>query len=81
MNGIYDTNLMRGNIDKINGRATFIDKNTVEVDGNLYSAKHILIATGSKPSVPAYIPGYAVYVNVCVYVYVYVYVHVYLLYI
>jgi glutathione reductase (NADPH) len=40
----------------INGFARFVDKNTVEVDGKHYRAKHILIATGGRPSIPA-IPG------------------------
>ncbi|NHC04973.1 dihydrolipoyl dehydrogenase [Acinetobacter sp. 187] len=35
---------------KISGRATFIDKNTVLVNGNQYQAESFIIAVGSKPS-------------------------------
>lgn len=44
------------NIDHITGKAKFIDTNTVEVDGQQYSADHIVIATGGKPIVPP-VPG------------------------
>lgn len=41
----------------IKGWGKFIDKNTVEVDGkDRYTADHILIATGGKPSLPDF-PG------------------------
>eukprot|EP00730_Choanoeca_flexa_P013323 TRINITY_DN5193_c0_g1_i2.p1 TRINITY_DN5193_c0_g1~~TRINITY_DN5193_c0_g1_i2.p1 ORF type:complete len:455 (+),score=154.14 TRINITY_DN5193_c0_g1_i2:116-1480(+) len=56
LNGIYDRNLEKGNIEKIVGRATFVDKNTVDVDGTQYKAEHIVIATGGYPTVPD-IPG------------------------
>ena len=37
----------------INGFAKFVDKNTVDVDGVLYTADHITIATGGRPSRPS----------------------------
>lgn len=40
------------NIDFVKGKATFIDKNTVSVNGNLYIGKYIVIATGSSPFIP-----------------------------
>ncbi len=40
-------------IDEISGGARFIDSHTVEVDGKLYSANHIAIATGTVPAKPA----------------------------
>ncbi|WP_432359746.1 mercury(II) reductase [Sporosarcina sp. UB5] len=40
----------------INGEATFINENTVEVLGNQITAKRFLIATGASPFVPT-IPG------------------------
>ncbi|MGB9780028.1 dihydrolipoyl dehydrogenase [Caldanaerobacter sp.] len=39
-------------IDVINGKGTFIDKNTVEVNGAKYTAKNFIIATGSKVFLP-----------------------------
>eukprot|EP00055_Hartaetosiga_balthica_P003217 m.6956 g.6956 ORF g.6956 m.6956 type:complete len:485 (-) comp2680_c0_seq1:64-1518(-) len=56
LNGIYDTNLANANIEKIEGKAVFVDSKTVEVNGQLYTADKIVIATGGYPSVPQ-IPG------------------------
>jgi len=43
----------KNNVIYINGTGSFIDKNTIEVNGEKISAKHIIIATGSKPiSIP-----------------------------
>jgi glutathione reductase (NADPH) len=52
----YDRVLGNNNVDVIHGFATFVDKNTVSVNGQHYTADHILIATGGRPSIPA-IPG------------------------
>jgi dihydrolipoamide dehydrogenase len=38
--------------DHVRGHARFVDRNTLEVDGRRISAKSIVIATGSRPSVP-----------------------------
>lgn len=43
------------NIDVINGKATFLDENTIQVDKK-YTAENFIIATGSKTFVPP-IPG------------------------
>jgi glutathione-disulfide reductase len=43
-------------IDRIHGYARFVDANTVEVNGELYHADHIVIATGGQPIVPP-VPG------------------------
>lgn len=40
------------NIDFVKGKATFIDKNTVSVNENLYIGKYIVIATGSSSFIP-----------------------------
>lgn len=56
IHGSYDNMLAKNDITVINGFATFVDKNTVEVDGKQYTAEHILIATGGRPSIPK-IPG------------------------
>jgi dihydrolipoamide dehydrogenase len=43
----------KNNVAYINGTGSFIDKNTIEANGERISAKHIIIATGSKPiSIP-----------------------------
>lgn len=52
----YDRVLGNNNVDVINGFATFIDKNTVEVNGERITADHITIATGGRPTWPK-IPG------------------------
>ncbi|MCC2617193.1 glutathione-disulfide reductase [Aestuariibacter halophilus] len=52
----YDRVLSNNDITVINGFARFVDANTVEVNGQHYSAPHITIATGGKPVRPD-IPG------------------------
>ncbi|QGM81109.1 glutathione-disulfide reductase [Otariodibacter oris] len=48
----YNNVLAKNNVDVINGFAKFVDKNTVEVNGEKITADHILIATGGRPSQP-----------------------------
>ncbi|NXY49779.1 GSHR protein, partial [Ceuthmochares aereus] len=61
LNEIYENNLKKAHIDIIRGygRFTADPKPTVEVNGKKYTAPHILIATGGRPSVPpdSKIPG------------------------
>ena len=52
----YDRVLGNNKIEVIKGFATFVDKNTVEVNGKKITAEHITIATGGRPSIPN-IPG------------------------
>ncbi|GAB9473288.1 Glutathione-disulfide reductase [Globisporangium polare] len=52
LNGIYERNLGNAQVDLIEGVAKFVAKNQVEVDGVVYTGKHILIAVGGKPSLP-----------------------------
>ncbi|HIF9346785.1 TPA: glutathione-disulfide reductase [Photobacterium damselae] len=52
----YETVLGNNKIEVINGFAQFVDAKTVEVDGEHYTADHILIAVGGRPSIPV-IPG------------------------
>lgn len=52
INDWYLTYLADSNIDLIRGFARFVDKRTLEVDGERYHAEHIVIATGGRPSVP-----------------------------
>jgi glutathione reductase (NADPH) len=56
INGYWDGYVTRSGIDHINGYARFVDSSTVDVDGQQYSADHIVIATGGTPIVPS-IPG------------------------
>ena len=57
LNGVYERNWSRENIELIHGAATFHDKKTIEVDGAEYTAPHILIATGTYPILPKDVPG------------------------
>ena len=56
LNSIYDRLLETSGARVIEGTATLVDSNTVEVNGTHYQAKKILLATGSWPSVPDF-PG------------------------
>ncbi|MCZ4368813.1 mercury(II) reductase [Sulfitobacter dubius] len=44
------------NVDYVEGRATFDDDGKLTVDGSLFPAAKVILATGSRPHVPA-IPG------------------------
>ena len=52
----YGGSFKRNGVDLIEGRAEFVDAHTVSVNGELIRAKHIVIATGAHPHIPA-IPG------------------------
>jgi len=52
----YNNVLTKNEITVIHGFARFVDNHTVEVDGERYTAPHILIATGGRPDIPD-IPG------------------------
>jgi len=56
INNYWNDHVVDNGIEQINGHARFVDANTIEVDGKLYSADHIAIATGGKPIVPP-VPG------------------------
>lgn len=56
LNGIYRNLLVNSGVTLLEGHARLQDAHTVEVDGQRFSAKHILIATGGWPQVPD-IPG------------------------
>ncbi|WP_223786639.1 glutathione-disulfide reductase [Marinicella meishanensis] len=56
LNGIYLNLLANAGVALIEGHGSFIDPHTVDIAGKSYSAEHILIATGGRPSVPD-IPG------------------------
>jgi glutathione reductase (NADPH) len=48
----YGNYLSDSNIDAITGTARFVDAKTLEVNGEQYTADHIVIAPGGVPSVP-----------------------------
>ncbi|EDU47006.1 glutathione reductase [Pyrenophora tritici-repentis Pt-1C-BFP] len=67
LNGIYENNLNKDEIEHFRGRAKFVAKDEVEValnDGGVQriKAKHILIATGGRPMIPD-IPGKELCIN------------------
>lgn len=59
LNGTYSNLLKKSNVEHIQGHATFTEDHCVEVNGQKYTADHILIATGGRPIVPSpsQIPG------------------------
>ncbi|MVW75897.1 glutathione-disulfide reductase [Pseudomonas xionganensis] len=56
LNGIYRNLLVSSGVTLLDGHARLLDGHSVEVNGQRYSARHILIATGGWPHVPD-IPG------------------------
>lgn len=56
LNDVYRSLLVNSGVTLLTGHARLVDAHCVEVDGQRYSAKHILIATGGWPQVPD-IPG------------------------
>ncbi|MCP1623835.1 glutathione-disulfide reductase [Pseudomonas nitroreducens] len=56
LNGIYRNLLVSSGVTLLEGHAKLRDAHTVEVDGQSFRARHILIATGGWPQVPD-IPG------------------------
>ena len=56
LNGIYRKLLVDSGVTLLEGHARLCDAHSVEVDGQRFSAEHILIATGGWPAVPD-IPG------------------------
>ena len=52
----YDGYLSDSKVAHLQGAAKFVDAHTLEVKGQHYSADHIVIATGGRPSIPD-IPG------------------------
>lgn len=56
LTGIYKNILKNAGVTLIEGRGKIVDPHTVDVDGKLYTARHILIAVGGRPFIPE-IPG------------------------
>ncbi|MCR4510164.1 glutathione-disulfide reductase [Pseudomonas sp. 32.2.56] len=57
LNGIYRNLLVNSGVTLLEGHARIVDAHSVELGGQHYSAKHILIATGGWPQIPE-IPGH-----------------------
>jgi len=53
---LYEARFDSLNIEFINGLGKFTSPNHIDVSGKTYQAKHIIIATGGKPKMPA-LPG------------------------
>ena len=53
INDWYGNYLKDSNIDLLQGYGRFVDARTVEVDGEEYTADHIVIAPGGSPVIPA----------------------------
>lgn len=62
LNGIYARNLEKRTVTHIQGSASFVDANRIVVDGVIYSADKISIATGGYPIRPT-IPGAELGIN------------------
>lgn len=56
INDWYGNYLTDSNIDWLKGQAKFVDAHTLEVNGEHYTADHIVISPGGKPMIPE-IPG------------------------
>ncbi|HEX8758174.1 MAG TPA: glutathione-disulfide reductase [Steroidobacteraceae bacterium] len=56
LNGIYEGNLAKRGVTLIRGRGHFVDRRSVAAAGAVFSAPHIIIATGGHPLLPP-IPG------------------------
>jgi glutathione reductase (NADPH) len=56
LNGIYARNLAKRDVTWIEGRAVFEDAHTILVGEQRYTADHIVVATGGRPTRPD-IPG------------------------
>ncbi len=56
LNGHYGRALEKSNVEVIRGDARFIGPKLIEVNGEQYTAEHVVIATGGHPIVPD-VPG------------------------
>lgn len=56
IHGSYDNVLANNHVTVVKGYGKFKNNHTIEVDGEEYTAEHILIATGGHPIIPT-IPG------------------------
>ncbi|KAJ2141194.1 Glutathione reductase [Coemansia sp. RSA 678] len=52
LNGIYERNLTKENVEYIDGTASFVSSTEIKVNDDVFKASHILIATGGHPVIP-----------------------------
>jgi len=52
LNGVYERLLVNAGVTIVRGRAKLVDAHTVEAAGKRYTARHVLIATGARATVP-----------------------------
>ncbi len=58
----YDRVLGKNGVTLIKGFATFVDNHTIDVNGVIYTADHITVATGGRPIKPS-LPGAELGIN------------------
>eukprot|EP00761_Pharyngomonas_kirbyi_P012042 gb/GECH01012069.1/.p1 GENE.gb/GECH01012069.1/~~gb/GECH01012069.1/.p1 ORF type:complete len:452 (+),score=108.26 gb/GECH01012069.1/:1-1356(+) len=56
LNGIYERNLKKDDVEHVFGDARFVGPKEIDVDGTVYKGDKVLIASGGFPAVPD-IPG------------------------
>lgn len=56
LNGIYERNLEKAGVARVDGFARFVAPREVEIGGRRVSADHVVIAVGGRPSLPDF-PG------------------------
>src|SRR5687767_1842096 len=56
LNGIYESNLVKRNVELIRGRARFLGPRAIAVGERILATRYATIATGGRPIVPA-LPG------------------------
>jgi glutathione reductase (NADPH) len=56
LNGIYQRNLLNDKVELVRGYARFTGPHELKVDGRTFTARHIVVATGGRPMLPA-VPG------------------------
>jgi glutathione reductase (NADPH) len=52
LNGVYEAVLMAAGVALVKGRARVLSPHEVAIDGERFSARHILVATGGRPIMP-----------------------------
>lgn len=57
LGGVYARLLRDSGVTVVEGRGRLVDPHTVEVGGKQYTAERILVATGSRPYLPADVTG------------------------
>ncbi|KAF4317860.1 hypothetical protein BBO99_00007410 [Phytophthora kernoviae] len=56
LNGIYERNLQNQQVDHVQGIAKIVAKDKIQVDGQVFTGKNLLVAPGGVPTIPDF-PG------------------------